>query len=182
MTTNTLARQVRSRTLNVTQKRRFGYRVNARITLTAEAVLEHIEGNSRPYFSVTGTVEANGYFVSGGCLHDIISRLCPDLRLVIPLHLSDDTGEPMHAIENALYHAGAFAGASWDTKDDYGPKVDVLADHLRIDVPTACALIVDTLACPDMDSRRQYMATFVESQRPRWAAEAAAALAFLKGQ
>jgi hypothetical protein len=181
MTTKILARQVRSHVLSTAQKRRFGCRVNARITLTAEAVLRHIQGNERPCFSVTGAVKENGRTVECGCLHDIVSHFFPDLRPVIALHLSDDTGEPMHAVENALYHAGAPAWASWDTKGDYGPRSDILADHLRIDRATADVLIAGTLARPDLDSRRAYVAAFVESQRPRWAAEAAAALAFLKG-
>src|SRR5260370_33599525 len=59
------------------------------------------------YFSMTGEIYlAGGPLESCGCPHDEIAEAFPELRRFIPLHLSDENGEPMHAVENGWDRAG----------------------------------------------------------------------------
>lgn len=91
--------------------------------ITVEAGLHYLAGNSRPYFSITGEVRyaradkrGRRYYRRGadacGCCHDEILKAVADTpaeglwRDVIALHLSDDLGQPMHAVANACYHLG----------------------------------------------------------------------------
>jgi len=73
--------------------------------LAVTAGLHYIEGNSRPYFSVTGESKHGG-----GAIHTEILIEWPLLRPVVDLHLSDDNGVPMHAVANGLYHLGLSYG------------------------------------------------------------------------
>jgi len=89
-----------------------GYGSKAQIRV--EAGLYYLQGNKRPYFSVTGEIFIPGRrdFEAGGCLHDEIVRHWPELAPVIALHLSDDQGDPMHAEANGWCQlAGYYGGA-----------------------------------------------------------------------
>jgi len=82
-------------------------KTNAKIVISTE----------RDYFSITGTFwkpatrvknRANsrtdkGYML-GGCCHDEILQLRPDLQPFVDLHLSDMEGVPLHAVANGMYH------------------------------------------------------------------------------
>ena len=71
--------------------------------------LHYIKGNSRPYFSITADIDRKGRSSlwvedSGGCCHDEIEKRFPGkFSDLIALHLSDDTGTPMHSAGNGLY-------------------------------------------------------------------------------
>ena len=66
--------------------------------------------NGHEDFSVTATFWTVGKkrcdrtFESGGCCHEQILELKPELKLFVDLHLSDSLGAPMHAVANGLYH------------------------------------------------------------------------------
>jgi hypothetical protein len=110
--------------------------------ITVEAGLHYLAGNSRPYFSVVGEVRCAQIDKRGrryyrrepdafGCCHEEILKAVAGTpgeglwRDVIALHLSDDRGQPMHAVENACYHLGL--------DDKYSDKNDERAQsHLRM--------------------------------------------------
>jgi len=129
----------------------------------------HTIGTQRAYFSVTGTIYNYGHDVGGGCIHDDILRLWPDLAPVVALHLSDDSGAPMHAVENALYWAGLTAYP--EARDSAQ-----LARHLRVSHDDAVS-IVDY--CADDRNSREAMTFCVRMLRAGWAREAAEAVELL---
>ena len=98
-----------------------------RMKIRAELV--HLDGNKKPYFSITGEVERRAgnnrwVFESGGAIHDQIAQQMPELKPLLLVHLADDNGVPMHAFENAGYWAGQTKYQQLD--------LETLADHLRV--------------------------------------------------
>jgi len=81
-------------------------------SLTVNGGLNYLKGNSSPYFSITVSqyrMAQNGRWLDdcGGCCHELIEKQFPNkFPDLIALHLSDMDGAPMHAAENAWYHAG----------------------------------------------------------------------------
>jgi hypothetical protein len=99
-----------------------------RIKVRAELV--HLEGNSSPYFSITGEVDRqakNNRWMQEkcGCIHDDIIKHFPQLQPLVDVHLSDEDGVPMHAYANAGYWAG-------HCKIQPEKDTEMLAKHLRI--------------------------------------------------
>lgn len=62
--------------------------------------------NGHNSFAITGDIRgATGRDIAGGCLHDDIARVFPELAHLIKWHLSSTDG-PMHYIANTCYLAG----------------------------------------------------------------------------
>lgn len=65
--------------------------------------------NGHQDFAITGTTyERNApgtawFEMGGGCVHNEILRVAPDLEMFVKLHLSDYLGCPMHAVANGFY-------------------------------------------------------------------------------
>lgn len=126
--------------------------------------LRYIAGNRFSHFTVTASFR--GYNKSGqredygGTCHETILDLCPDLKPLVDLHLSDEDGEAMHLFANAESHAGI------GKYSKFAPRW--LASHLRIS--DECA---DDLAnAADAGKLR----SFIMSQIPRYNAEAKKAI------
>lgn len=67
-------------------------------------------GNGRNSFAVTGSIwttasRREGDIAAGGCLHDDIAKVFPEVAHLIKWHLMYSDG-PLHYISNTLYHAG----------------------------------------------------------------------------
>lgn len=123
------------------------------------AKFQHLKGNARPYFSCTA--EGAGF---AGCIHEDILKFAPEFAQAVAIHLSDDDGTPMHAIDNGWYW---FGGTKYQLRDN-----KILADHLRITVEQAAALEFNT---------REEFSDYIDTQRSRWQAEAMALKAWLDG-
>lgn len=108
--------------------------------------MHYLGGNQRPYFSLTGTIYGPARYdnsrlveIGGGCCHDTILRAFPELADLVPWHLCDDRGVPMHYVENAVYWLELSAGISrWQktTAVPHGHKTfnHVLCRHVLADV------------------------------------------------
>jgi hypothetical protein len=110
---------------------------------------------------------------SGGCDHETLLLAFPELAPIVRVHLADPDGTPMHALANAwyFYRGGHEAyelehyGAEYVARHGTGPE-------------RACR----TLRVPFIpdDLGEQSFAEWVETLRPLWRAEAAAARALLE--
>ena len=151
----------------------------------ASAKLEQIGGNARPHFSLTGEEwkskrhyernEENGRETGLYCLGAMGEQLVkwmPKLALIERLHLADDTGAPMHAVENGWYWYSDFDGAGVHSLG-HGAFAD-LSPHGR----AAHHLRVDPGELPEGLDKAEFI-EYVETLRPRWQAEADQARAFL---
>lgn len=63
--------------------------------------------NGHEDFSITGSYwskENKGYEADGGgCIHDTILAVRPELKIFVDLHLCDRKGVPMYAVDNGMY-------------------------------------------------------------------------------
>lgn len=145
--------------------------------------------NGREDFSLTADVyekAGNGRWVDfmGGCCHDHILKLRPDLAPFAALHLSTFEGVPMHAAGNALYWFTGFngglgqeyrggSGSSGKTPEECRR---IFAEHIRATPAQVEAIVV---AAPRTDSEMQAVLEdmgFVS----QWKKEADAAIATLE--
>jgi len=145
---------------------------NTRTTVTAG--LHKLDGNDRPYFTVTCDIEEQArnnrwMEAGGGAAHERIVKLFPKLAPIVALHLADDNGVPMHAISNAVYHAGFSAYPD-------ARNVEHLASHLRISRDDAQRLIDENEGYANAAAM---IAEFVDAQCERWADEARAGIELL---
>lgn len=156
--------------------------------------------NQQPHFSVT--VSGPNF---GGCCHDIVLRLRPELKPVVDLHLSTDDGVPMHATANAVHWISGiltdlpgFKFRPNSSKHDYGRQtpewcLQVLGEHLRMDpapvvdrVREAVRPWLATYSEHEADPKHierlvhDVVAQIVDEQRPRWKQEADRAIHLLK--
>jgi len=82
--------------------------------------------NGHADFHITGTgwkqgrARSGNNWIYGGCCHDEILKVRPDLKLFVDLHLADCKGAPMYATGNGIYHM----------KED--PTGKVAKEYLRI--------------------------------------------------
>ena len=127
------------------------------LLLEVEAQLVKREGNSYPYFSITGEIRKTDKryrdpIIACGAIHEEILRYFPHLAPLVTVHLSAPDGQPTHAEANARYWAGLSKwddGRAMSPRDNYGrieietdengvewsPKT--FASHLQCDEKTA---------------------------------------------
>lgn len=122
--------------------------------------------------------------VGGGCCHDHILALRPDLKPFADLHLSDVAGVPMHAFANAFYW---FAGFNGGLGQEYhggsgscGKSAEdcrrIFSEHIR-----AGALEVDGIVSDCPRTEQELQAVLEDMGFPaHWKAQADAAIAQLE--
>jgi hypothetical protein len=155
-----------------------------RDNLTVTLTLHKVGGNRLAHFSATAELrDSKGRVISCGAMHEAILAKFPEVGDFVALHLADENGEPMHAEANGYYWlSGALGGLGEKyngLNDDRGNSVQeclaIFASHVRISVEQADALI-DSFKGGQSKVREQF-AAWVVAQRPRWKAEADAAVA-----
>lgn len=82
--------------------------------------------NGRQEFSITADSKKGRY---GGCCHDEILAVKPELKPFVALHLSDASGVPMYAIENGFYH---LTNGFNNTKPDDEKFAQEFCDYYRV--------------------------------------------------
>lgn len=162
-----------------------GYGTKAHITVTAG--LRKLAGNARPYFSVTADIRIPGRrdIEAGGCMHNEIRRYWPALEPVIALHLSDDTGTPMHADANGWYFLAGYYGGAGEryhggNREAAGTPTEdclkIFAEHVRAPLEVVRALAESWVnEAHDWDATRAAYRAWLGEQATRWQAEADAA-------
>lgn len=153
--------------------------------VVATGQLVRLDGNARPYFSLTGeTYEgrhaAESRMTSGGAIGETLTQVWPDLAPLNALHLADDRGEPMYAAANGYYWLGFTRWVAWDsTEDEYGRPRDcraIVAAHFRISLDEADQLHDMLAEFDDDEARRARLDEWVAAQSGRWDGEARAVL------
>lgn len=160
--------------------------------ISVEAGLHHLQGNSRPYFSVTGEIGRPGArdCDTCGCIHPEILAYWPELAPVIALHLSDDLGQPMHMEANGWYQlAGYYSGAdeqyhAGNSQGHHGGEyrhptpaecLQQFAEHVRIPLSQAQELAEQWRNSDDWKASRRWFGQWLETQAKRFNTEAMAA-------
>jgi len=170
-----------------------GYRVP--LTFRVEGGLHYIAGNRALYFSLTYTQHRKGFpgqCYSGDAGHDVILRYFPRFADLAALHGSDIDGVPMHAEANGWYwlagalggaderyHGGGFHPFLGDGKSE--PEcLAIFAKECRITLGEADVIASRVLSRQEAfgwGGARQLWAAMMADMRPRWKAEAEAAIA-----
>ncbi len=145
-------------------------------------------GNGREDFAITADVDekdSRGVWREsmGGCCHDHILSLRPNLAPFVALHLSDKDGCPMHGIENAFYWFAGFndVGEKYHGGSGTGGKSPdecrrIFADYIR-----ATPEQVAAIAKANPRTKEELQAALEDMGFPaQWRREAQAAIARLE--
>jgi hypothetical protein len=102
--------------------------------MVAKYGFHYLQGNRRPYFSVTADISTNASrrrhdIEAGGCLHDDIAENLPEIAHLIKWHLVDDDAQPVHYIANGAYWLEYVHGINKYPRRSY-EKTDPL-DHFK---------------------------------------------------
>lgn len=135
--------------------------------IAVEAGLEHLDGNQRPYFSVTAEIIPRGRRNPDrcGCLHNEVLAVFPQLAPIVALHLADDDGCPMHAAANAAYFI----------REGQISTAETLLRLATLPPTTVAAARQAATANGPLD-----VARFVEELRPAWREQARQGIALLE--
>jgi hypothetical protein len=147
------------------------------------------------YFSITGELweaikgrpldnedykEISGKWykiTTSGCIHEIILKYKPSLKMFVDLHLSNETGLPMSCAENGFYFYQKLKGTYQTfTYTEIEPAesayFSVLCEHLRISTDECNKLIEILDANNKMSEKKLFFYNYVLNQLPRYKKEA----------
>lgn len=145
----------------------------------ATAQLHKLGGNRRPHFSVTAEElnlrrKPENQVEACGQLTDETLKHFPQLAPLVALHLSDDTGEPMHAVDNGAYWLGL--GDPRYVPED-APRMDLFAQLWRVTDEQARELYDYANADPNPREALRFLA---KGEAARWQREANEGLALIR--
>lgn len=133
--------------------------------ITATAALIHMRGDELAHFSVTGTFTRRHVGSVHGAIVDLAREYLPELAPVCALHLADENGVPMGAVEN---------GAHWLGFTPDSTVIDLDAFGLLWRVPRTEVRRIYVL-CHGSDSPTDALLVEAERRSIPWALEAYAA-------
>ena len=110
-------------------------------------------------FSFTIDVFKGKRDIGGGANHSLMIKIMPELKKYIDLHLADENGVPMHAVENGYYYL----------ENPHTYNTEVVANHFRINEHEAKKLQDDV---KNKKMSKDDLSKWVDSQKSRWAKEA----------
>lgn len=97
--------------------------------------------NGHNDFAITATTYSpSGKWESGGCCHEEILKVKKSLKPFVDLHLADEDGVPMYAIENGFYHLQGVLGIA---EHDHKCTLEDFAAYLRISATEATRVVKD---------------------------------------
>lgn len=147
--------------------------------LEVEYGLQEFDGQM-PYFSLTamgwkankkGKKDARYHdCVFGGCCHEQILKAAPEFADLARLHLSHIDGSPMYPVENGLYHLGVTSFS------DVVYNREACMHHFRISADESDKLHKALFSFSTDEEKRAFLERKVAEMRPRWKAEADAAI------
>ena len=147
---------------------------------TSAIVTAAVATTNHSYFSVQCDEYKSGHLVACGCQHEKAARLWPAIKPVIALHLSDSTtGEPMHAVANAVYWLEGAMGIKETHVKGTKENFSLLLSHLRISEKEGDEMLKWGNLNEEKDIP-EFVATYVDTLRPRWKAEAEAAVKLIQ--
>ena len=82
--------------------KKHNYKIN--IQLNDECRNGHEDFSLTADFWELKSLRTDKNWIMGGCCHEEILKLRPDLKIFVDLHLNDFRGYPMYYIENGFYH------------------------------------------------------------------------------
>jgi hypothetical protein len=144
-------------------------------------------GNGHAHFSVTADIyeqrEKDKWVdAGGGCCHEHILKIWPELAPLVALHLSDQDGVPMHAAGNAFYwfagmHADGLGQEYHGGSGRDGKSAEecrrIFAEHIR-----ATPEQVDGITASNPRTAQELQAVLENMDFPaQWKREAQAAIA-----
>ncbi len=164
------------------------------LTLTVTGGLHAMRGKPGPYFSLTYDLHRKGFpeqCYEGGAGHQRIAQFFGDrFADLAALHMADIDGVPLHAEANGWYWlAGALGGAGerYHGGNSTPPRTPaeclaMFARHARISIEEAEAIRDECYDEYDFNpdgwpAARALMALRLNDLRPRWKAQAEAAIA-----
>lgn len=112
-------------------------------TLRAEIRFDDEYGNGHNTFAITAEVRVprRRDIEAGGCLHDDIARVFPELASLIKWHLVSTDG-PMHYVANTVYHA---SDRDFDAARSCGVWPDATDEELSADPETLKVALLERL-------------------------------------
>ena len=159
----------------------------AMINFVMKKTLKKLVGNkviechvkAEKYFSVTGDiyrdVKSDRTFEMGGCIHNEMAKHFPQVRSLIPLHLSDLEGVPMHALANGHYWVSGCVdgklGQKYTPDQSQAECRKILENHFRITEEETQEVIDLTI-----QGGKEALSAWVQQRKIVWKVEAIAAL------